>query len=921
MSRFLLQPGVFRLLLALLMGLATGGRLLAVGEPLSYFLPPGTTYDSRVPTPEQFFGFKVGEWHLRNDQIVAYARALAAAVPERLRVEDMGRSHEQRPLVLVTVASAARLRDLEGVRRQHLELLDPAKAGKLDLGSMPAVVNLGYSIHGNEPSAVNAVPVVLYHLAAAQGAEIEALLSQLVILIEPVRNPDGSDRFAQWANMHRGRNPSADPSTREHLEAWPRSRVNHYWFDPNRDWLPLVHPEAQARAEVFHRWRPNVLTDHHEMGTNNTFFFQPGVPSRNNPLVPPEVTALTGRIAAFHARALDARGSFYYSEQGFDDFYPGKGSTYPDLHGSVGILFEQGSARGHVQESENGTLTFAFTIRNQVLTSFSTLAAARALRLELLELQRAFTPATLALARQSRIKAHVFSDGGDPVRGAALVDLLLRHRIEVRPLTQDLAVGEHAFRAGSAWVVPVEQAQYRLITEIFGRRTSFTDSTFYDVSAWSVPLAFNVPAVEVEALPAAGAALASAPVPAGRVDGGTSAYAYLFAWEPFFAPRALHRLQREDIRVKGLTSPIDVVLADGTRRTFGPGAILIPVGQQPERADKIAAVVATIAREDAVTVHALGTGLTPKGVDLGSPSFITLPRAAVALVTGEGVDVYEAGEAWHALDVQAGVSVSMLEIPLLSRASLARYTAIVMVDGVYDAVSDAAVDSLRRWVRAGGTLIVQGRAGEWAAKKELFKAEYERSAPEGVHVPVAEAAKGPAKASAGAPSSVASRDGGDGASSTAKPVRRLPYGRMDDLEALKLVSGAIFTTQLDVTHPLGYGYRADPGATETAWPVFRTNLLRLKPSRSPYETAAVYAKDPLLAGYVSEPNLRALSGTAAVVAQPVGQGVVVAMTESPNFRGYWLGGTKLFLNAVFYGKAIRGVRTFSGSASASEDQN
>lgn len=912
MARFPFLPRVFRLGLVLLVGLTMGGRLLAVGEPLDYFLPAGTAYNPRVPTPEQFFGFKVGDWHLRNDQVVAYARALAAAAPERIRIEEMGRSHEQRPLVLVTVASAAHLRDLERVRQQHLELLDPAKAGKLDLSAMPAVVNLGYSIHGNEPSAINAVPVVLYHLAAAQGAEIEAMLAQLVILIEPVRNPDGSDRFAQWANMHRGRHPSADPSTREHLEAWPRSRVNHYWFDANRDWLPLVHPEAQARAEVFHRWRPNVLTDHHEMGTNNTFFFQPGVPTRNNPLAPKEVTALTAKIAAFHARAFDARGLLYYSEQGFDDFYPGKGSTYPDLHGSVGILFEQGSSRGHIQESENGTLTFAFTIRNQVLTSFSTLAAAQSLRRELLELQRAFTPATLALARESRVKAHVFSDGGDPVRGAALVDLLLRHRIEVRPLAEDLEAGGQSFRREAAWVVPVEQPQYRLITEIFGRRTTFTDSTFYDVSAWSVPLAFNLPTADVDAVPGTGPALAKAPVLTGRVVGGASTYGYLFAWDSHYAPRALHRLQREDIRVKGLTSPIEVILADGARQTFAPGAILIPVGQQPERAADIAAILETIAREDAVTVHALRTGLTPSGVDLGSPSFIPLQRAAVALVTGEGVDVYEAGEAWHALDVQAGVSVSMLEIPLLARTDLSRYTAMVMVDGAYDAISDAAVDSLRRWVRAGGTLIVQGRAGEWAAKKELFKAEYERSLPEGVHVPHGKGSSDAAKTTVAASTASSSRASADSPSGAA-PARRLPYGQMDDLEALKLVAGAIFSTRLDVTHPLGYGYRAPAGATETEFPVFRTSMLRLKPSRSPYESVAVYAKDPLLAGYVSEQNLRALSGVAAVVAQPVGQGVVVAMTESPNFRGYWLGGTKLFLNAVFYGKAIRGVRSYSGS--------
>lgn len=910
MFRISIPLSVFSLVFALLAGFTAAGRLLAIGEPIGYYLPPGAAYDSRVPTPEQFLGFRVGEWHLRNDQVVAYARAVAAAAPGRVRIEEMGRSQEDKPLLLVTVSSAANLGDLERLREQHLALLDPAKAGSLDIATMPAVVNLGYTIHGNEPSGINAVPVVLYHLAAAQGAEIEALLAQVIILIEPVRNPDGADRFASWANLHRGRNPSADPATREHLEAWPRSRVNHYWFDANRDWLPLVHPEARARADVFHRWRPNVLTDHHEMGTNNTFFFQPGVPTRNNPLVPAEVTALTARIADFHAKAFDDRGILYYSEQSFDDFYPGKGSTYSDLHGSVGILFEQGSSRGHVQESENGALTFAFTIRNQVLSSFSTLAAAQAFRRELLELQRSVTPAALALARKSRVKAHVFSDGGDPVRGAALVDLLLRHRIEVRPLAQTLETGGRTFRAGAAWVVPVEQSQYRLLAEIFGRRTDFPDSTFYDVSAWTVPLAFNLPTAEVESVPSTGPALRQAPTPVGRVEGGSGVYAYLFSWEPFFAPRALHRLQRAGIRVKGLTSPIEAVLADGSRQAFAPGAILVPLGLQPEQATKIAAIVETIAREDAVTVHALRTGLTPGGVDLGSPSFVTLPRASVALVTGEGVDVYEAGEAWHALDVQAGVAVTHLETTLLPRADLSRYTAIVMVDGSYEAIGDAAVDGLRRWVRAGGTLIVQGRAGEWAARKELFKADYERSAPEGAH-----AVRG--AGNAGSSAAPGSRAAGEAAASTPKAVARQPYGRMDELEALKLVSGSIFLARLDVTHPLGFGYRADPGSTEADWPVFRTNMLRLKPSRSPYESAAVYAKDPLLAGFVSEQNLRALSGTPAVMAQPVGQGVVIAMTESPNFRGYWLGGTKLFMNAVFYGKAIRGART----GSSSDDQD
>ncbi len=260
---------------------------------LDYYLPPNATHDPKVPAPEQFFGFQIGEWHLTSHQIVSYLRAVAAAAPSRVKLEVIGHTHERKPLVVLTITSPANHANLEKIRSDHLALLDPAKSAAPDLARMPAIVNLGYSIHGNESSGANAMPLVVYHLAAAQSPKIEEILHQTVILVEAQRNPDGGDRAAQWFNSNRSANLSTDPADREHNEGWPRGRYNHYLFDPNRDWLPLVHPEAQARAALFHRWRPSLLTDHHEMGVNTTFFFQPGVPTRNNPGTPAAVFELT----------------------------------------------------------------------------------------------------------------------------------------------------------------------------------------------------------------------------------------------------------------------------------------------------------------------------------------------------------------------------------------------------------------------------------------------------------------------------------------------------------------------------------------------------------------------------------------------------------------------------------------------------
>ncbi|MEM7356816.1 MAG: M14 family zinc carboxypeptidase, partial [Acidobacteriota bacterium] len=353
------------------------------------YLPTDVRFDPAIPTPSSVLGFEVGEWHVRHDQLVAYMHRIAES-SDRVRIETTGRTHEGRQLLILTVSDPANLERLEVLRQAHLQLSDPTTTDTLETADMPVVVNLGYSVHGNEASGSNASLLTAYFLAAAQGEWIERLLRESIVLIDPSLNPDGLARFAGWANMHRGRVLVADPEHREHREGWPNGRTNHYWFDLNRDWLLAQHPETWARLEQFHRWRPNVLIDGHEMGSEQTYFFQPGVPIRKNPLTPERNVTLTGEIAQYHAEALDAIGSLYYSEETFDDFYYGKGSTYPDIHGAIGILFEQASVRGHLRQTPHGEISFPFAIHNQFQTTLSTLRAALDKRRELLDYQRDF---------------------------------------------------------------------------------------------------------------------------------------------------------------------------------------------------------------------------------------------------------------------------------------------------------------------------------------------------------------------------------------------------------------------------------------------------------------------------------------------------------------------------------------------------
>ncbi|MEZ4857175.1 MAG: M14 family metallopeptidase, partial [Flavobacteriaceae bacterium] len=323
---------------------------------LSYYLPTDVTYASAIPTPESIIGHEVGEWHVTHDKLVQYMYALAAA-SDRITIENRGTTFEGRPLILLTITAPTHHAHLETIKSAHFSLTEK-DAASLAIDKMPIVVYQGFSIHGNEPSGSNAALLVAYYLAAAQGPKIDTLLNNTVILFDPSFNPDGLQRFSTWANSHKAQNINPDPNDREYNEVWPGGRTNHYWFDLNRDWLPAQLPESRVRIKTFHEWYPNIVTDHHEMGTHSTFFFQPGIPSRTHPLTPKKNQELTAAIGKFHAKAFDKLGSFYYTEEDYDDFYYGKGSTFPDINGAVGILFEQASSRGHAQESDNGILTF-----------------------------------------------------------------------------------------------------------------------------------------------------------------------------------------------------------------------------------------------------------------------------------------------------------------------------------------------------------------------------------------------------------------------------------------------------------------------------------------------------------------------------------------------------------------------------------
>ncbi len=541
-----------------------------------------------IPAPGEVLGHQVGEWHMSHDQLNWYMMELAEA-SDRIIYREYARSYENRPLFHLIITSPENQNRLEEIRNEHQILSDPEQSSSLDITTMPVVVRLGYGVHGNESSASNASALVAYYLAASRSENVAKELENMIILLDPCLNPDGFNRHASWINMHKSEVPMRNDLSRGFRETWPGGRTNHYWFDLNRDWILLQHPESRGRVQVFQNWKPNVQTDHHEMGSSSSFFFQPGVPSRINPFTPERTNELTAMIGQFHSKVLDSIGSLYYTEEQYDDFYYGKGSSYPDVNGSIGILFEQAGTRGFERETSRGMLSFPFAIRNQVAVSLSSLEASSRLRTELLDFQREFYSESANLYKISEKKGYVFGENGDPAILSKLMEVLLQHNIRVNELAGAITLNGTQYRPGSSYLVSLNQPQIRLIKSLFEPVLSFTDSLFYDVSTWTIPFAFNTPYAALSTSKACedimGEQITGLEPQMGSLSGDPEGVGYLFCWKDFNAPRALYSILDEGLNVQVVTEPIGYQ-NQHINESFGYGSIFIPVSKQesgPER--------------------------------------------------------------------------------------------------------------------------------------------------------------------------------------------------------------------------------------------------------------------------------------------------------------------------------------------------
>ncbi len=827
-------------------------NLLFVGSLFSqdYYFEKYAPFDENIKSPEEFLGYPIGEMQTRHDLIVSYMEYLSN-VSDKAQILHYGQTYEKRKLVILAISSSDKIIDLEKIRENHISYLDPehpnySKESKPE--NLPVIINLAYSVHGNEPSTSEAALLTAYTLISSKSDEISKYLSDSIILIDPTLNPDGRDRHTHWVNTYKGSPLVDDPQDAEHNEYWPGGRTNHYWFDLNRDWYLGIHPESRSKLKWYHSWKPNVTADFHEMGTNSTYFFVPFKPNGSlNPVIPKEnYDYFNFLFGSYFADALDEMGTLYFTREIFDRTYPGYGSAYPDYLGGIGLLFEQASSRGFKQKTQFGEITFPFTIKNQYVSGMTTVKASVANKEKLKDYQNNFYKSAITDSSRKKVRGYIFNEGNDKNKTKAFIDKLKLHDIKVLNNKQQ-------------FYVPTVQKNYRLVRSFFETHQQYRDSVFYDASAWSMA---NIYDIDYSA--------SNKDFVGEEVDDidelfevnefSESNYAYIIDSQDYNIPAVTYDLLNNEVFTSASFKPFTIQTSTGTK-SFNYGSLIIPLSVQKKlNSDELYEKMKSIQKKYDINIYSVESGLSSSGVDLGSGSVMPLNKPSAMMLIGTGVRSYEAGEVWHLLDQRVGMPITKVPMRNFDNISMDKYNVLVLVSGNYK-FSDSQIEKIKTWAENGNTIISIGSGSKLLIDKKIVDENLL-----------------------------------DKEESNA--INYLPYGDARENRGKEQIGGVILNSIIDLSHPLAFGYE------NNTLPLYKNNSIWLKPSKNNYSSVVRYSDNSLIDGFLSENNKEKIKESVSLVVSKVGRGIAVMFADNPNFRGAWYGTNRLFLNAIFLGDKI-----------------
>lgn len=827
---------------------------------------PDLNYNQNITSPADYLGYEMGAEYTFHHQVMEYFKQLDEE-SDKLSFHKYGTTYEGRDLYYAVISSDENMNNIESIRSANVELANDPESNSID--GKPVVVWMSYNVHGNEASSSEAAMQTAYRLVAAADSETANWLDNSVVIIDPMINPDGRDRYVYWYKSSRSNILNTDANDLEHDEIWPGGRTNHYWFDLNRDWVWLVHPESQGRIAAYQDWMPQVHMDFHEQGFNNNYFLMPGTTPRNKEL-PDAYESWSDTFGRGAGEEFDKAGLNYATRESFDFFYPGYGSSYPSVMGGIGMLAEQGghSRGGRAVTTDDG---YVLTLRQRVFDHYLNGVTIVKTAVKNKEgLLGYFKNSVSQSSQRGNTKAYILKNNANDYT-YQVINMLMQHNVRIERATEEFnqrnafsywdgSSSTRSFEAGD-FIIKTDQPKHLFVNTLFRNQLQIEDSVMYDMSTWSVPLAYNLDAAWTTNSVGVSTELVTEELsyPSGMENSGAQ-YAYVIDWEQRHAPKALAKLWEMGYNVRSAGRTFSY-----QGKTYTAGSLIVLVGRNYEKRNEITRDMQKLADEADVVIEGFDTGRMDTGMDLASSDSEPVKKPKVALMIDSPFSSYTAGQLWFLFDQWTEFGVDRIRSGSFNRIDLAEYDVILMpgawggLNGVWN---ESQIEDLKSWVRNGGVLIGTEGSGSWLTKDrsgftdaELFEA--------------------------------ADEDSSD--------VDEKGYTRYEDREevfGLERIPGSAFKAIVDNSNPLAFG--------------LPDQLYSLKfgndgivPSNS-LQTVGYYVNEGevLASGYASVENRDNSKGKAFAAVQNMGSGKVVFLLDNTQYRMFWVGPSRMVQNAV-----------------------
>ncbi len=816
---------------------------------------------SDIQSPSEFLGYELGSQWTPHYKVMDYFWHVAES-SSMVEAKKYGESYEGRQLMLAFVSDTANMGHLEEIRTSNLK-----RTGLLEgnpSADTTAIVWLSYNVHGNETSSSEAAMKTIYELVHPGNEETKSWLKNTVVVMDPMLNPDGRERYVNWFRQTVGEEFNAHVEAREHHEPWPGGRTNHYYFDLNRDWAWLTQKESRQRVAEYQRWMPHIHVDFHEQDYNLPYYFAPAAKPFHNAITDWQ-SDFQYTIGENNAKYFDENSWLYFTREVFDLFYPSYGDTYPTFNGAIGMTYEQA---GHsmaglaIIQAEGDTLTLDDRLTHHFTTGLSTIEVS-SLNADKLVSEFSDYYQTSQHNPRGEYKTFVIKADNNPDKLQALFRLLEKHRIDYGKATRQQTLDGFNYRTGETerirvteddYLVSVHQPKGVMARILFEPRPELADSVTYDITAWEQHYAFGIEGYALQRQLEVKEAAYSKETP--DTSFGENPYAYLARWEELTDSRLLADLLKNDIKVRFASEEFKI-----DDRMYGQGTLIITRADNKNMGKRFDEVVQKLAVKHSQQIRGVETGFVQSGSDFGSSSVRYLKKPRVALLAGAGTNSNRVGEVWHYFDQQIDYPITLLDTGYFADVNLDNYDVLILpstIDG--DKLGDERFQEVQEWIKSGGKLIALKEANNMLAGKEGFALKWKEGEED----------------------------------STAKDSNNDKLDRYGEQQREYITAsntGSVFEISMDTSHPLAFGYE--------------DSYFSLKLDADAYSylddgwNVGVAKEGAHMSGFVGYKAEEELENTLTFGVQNMGQGSVVYMVDNPLFRAFWYNGKLLFGNAVF----------------------